>query len=254
MDADEVHSSPEPLPPLNSPFKWSLLDIALISGGSVFVMVVGVLGLSLSMPLFGAEQPTLVLSLGLAALEGIAFLGSIYLLGLRRHDLSWNALGLKNLPHRWRMISILVGLLAIPGSGLIATMVQIGLKLPQQNPQLQFLAPEGFSWSGGVGMLLLGGVIAPFAEEAFFRGVFYRWLRDRWGIPTGIIISSIIFGALHGDVSISIAAAILGAILAFVYERSGSLWSPFIIHFINNSFKILLLYIFLYLGIPISGI
>jgi hypothetical protein len=53
------------------------------------------------------------------------------------------------------------------------------------------------------------------------------------------LISSGIFGLLHYTDPDSIAVvpqlALLGVLLAWLYERTGSLWPPIILHVLNNA-------------------
>ncbi|MCS6848522.1 MAG: CPBP family intramembrane glutamic endopeptidase [Anaerolineae bacterium] len=103
-------------------------------------------------------------------------------------------------------------------------------------------------------MLLVVGIAVPIAEEIFFRGVVYRWLRDKWGVAAGAIVSGIIFGLAHLEPATVIVTILLGIVLALVYERSRSLWPPILIHALNNSFAVLLLYILVTTGAPIPGV
>jgi membrane protease YdiL (CAAX protease family) len=140
-------------------------------------------------------------------------------------------------------------LIAIPVTGLLTILVLLVLGLPLENPQLDFLVPEGFNWLSAIGMLLLGGVAAPFGEELIFRGVLYKLLRERWGLWPGVLVSSLIFALVHGDIAVGVSAFVLGIILALVFEYSRSLWASVLVHVINNSVKILLLYVFVALGL-----
>jgi hypothetical protein len=103
-------------------------------------------------------------------------------------------------------------------------------------------------------MFLFGGFVVPLAEEIFFRGLLYRWMRQFWNVWPAIIVSSILFGLLHGEISVAGATFILGIILAWLYERSGSLWPSITIHVINNSLKLLILYTLIALGYEFPGI
>jgi membrane protease YdiL (CAAX protease family) len=254
---DDFNTNP-PTTPQPEHTTWHFGDILIISIGIVIIFVLGIAGLRLlaqfnlvSSTLTG--QDAIVLSASLGALEAVGLIGSIYLFGLRRRHLPWSAVGIRPLSDRWRMIAIALGVVVIPASGLIAGLIQLALGQPLNNPQLPFLAPNGFSWFGAISMFLLGGIAAPIGEELFFRGIFYQWLRDRWGIWAGIIISGLIFGALHGEPSVAGAAAVLGMLLAWVYEHSQSLWAPVLIHVINNSAKIILLYAMLANGSLLTG-
>jgi hypothetical protein len=249
----------ETIPPPDVKCKpiWHGRDLLLIIIGVGIIFFIGIVfvvyrytnyqpGTELSL------QPTIETSIILGLLECAALLGGVFLMGIWRRKLSWQAVGIKSISGRWLWWSIILGLLVIPISGLIALLVQMILGSPLENPQLEFIAPEGFSWLGLMGMLLVGGILAPFAEEVFFRGVLFEWIQFRWGLWIGILASSAIFGIMHGDISVAVAAFGLGIILAWSYHRSQSLWSAVIIHVINNSAKILALYILIALGIPVS--
>lgn len=239
--------------PEKIPFAWLGVDVALILLATAGIFLAGIVALNgLMIALTGSsvqpDEPNIFYNAGLGALEGIAFIGSVYLLGLLRRRLPWSAVGLRVPDRIWWVIAIAAGLIAIPLSGLVALLVQMLRGQPFNNPQLPFLAPEGFTWFGFLSMLLLGGVVAPFAEELFFRGVLYPWLR-RWGVNFSIVVSSVIFGAVHGELSVAASAVVLGLIMAWLVERSQSLWPAVIVHIINNSVKIILLYVLLATGL-----
>jgi membrane protease YdiL (CAAX protease family) len=244
------HSPPQPV--------WSVWDMVWITTGILVSLLVGTLLIGFVFHITGhlsLQSPgtATTVSVASAALESLAFIGSVYLLGLRRRHLSWLAVGVRQPEKNWLQYALWIGLLVIPVSGFIASMIQLILGLPQTNPQLPFLAPEGFNWFGAIGLFLFGGIIAPFGEELVFRGVLYQWLRDRFGMWPGILVSSLIFGMAHGDIAVEGAAAILGIVLAWVFEKSQSIWPPVLIHMINNSVKIILLYGMLAAGINLQG-
>ncbi|MBV9213895.1 MAG: CPBP family intramembrane metalloprotease [Actinobacteria bacterium] len=82
-------------------------------------------------------------------------------------------------------------------------------------------------------------VIAPVAEEFFFRGFFYRSLRTRMGVVPSAVIVGVVFGAIHYDspktALILPVLGVLGFIFCLVYERTGTLFSTIGLHAINNS-------------------
>jgi membrane protease YdiL (CAAX protease family) len=193
-------------------------------------------------------QPTIEQTLALAALETIALVGAVYFLGMRRRGVTWTGIGLRPVSWLWIGIVTVVTLIAIPLTGLLTILILMALGRPLDNPQLDFLIPEGLSWVSAAGMVLLGGVAAPFGEELVFRGVLYPLLRNRWGLWPGVLASSLIFAVIHGDIAVGVTAFVLGIILALVFEYSRSLWSAVLVHVLNNSLKILLLYILVALG------
>jgi uncharacterized protein len=83
------------------------------------------------------------------------------------------------------------------------------------------------------GMLLV--VVAPFAEELFFRGFLYQSFRNSFGVLPGALLSALIFGAIHFEFFKLVQLAILGVILALLFEKTGSLWPPIILHAVNNA-------------------
>ena len=83
------------------------------------------------------------------------------------------------------------------------------------------------------GMLLI--VVAPLAEEVFFRGFLYQAFRNSFGVLPGALLSAVIFGAIHFEFFKLVQLAILGVILALLFEKTRSLWSPIILHAVNNT-------------------
>jgi membrane protease YdiL (CAAX protease family) len=180
--------------------------------------------------------------MGIVFLEAAGLLGSVYLLGLRRRRVSWEALGLVPPTREWFLSALALGFAGMFLTSALAGLVQ-RLMGRTTDPQAQALAPIGFSWVAAAGMFLLVGLAVPFAEEVFFRGVLFRWMRDRWGVRVALLGSTLVFGLVHGDPPTIAAGWALGFILALAYEHSHSLWTPIVIHALNNSVKVILLYL-----------
>lgn len=234
--------------------KWTWQDVVFIPLGFGIFFFLGWLGLGFVLNQLGIElnlsgDPTLAQTISLAAMETIALVASFYFLGMRRHGMNWRQAGLRQIEDRWVLIAVAISLLAIPITGLITVLVLQAFDLPFENPQLDFFLPEGISVPGAFGVLLLGGIAVPFAEELFFRGVLYAWLRNQWGVWPSVLVSAFIFGLVHLDVAVGVTAFGLGVVLGLVYEYSRTLWTPFLIHALNNSLRLLLLYVLVALGL-----
>lgn len=227
-----------------------LLGIGIIFAIGLFI-IVSVFDLYAISP-NGEVKVTLSQSLSLALLEAVAIIGGVYIFGMRRRSFDWKQVGLNALSTRWLIAGVVISAIVIPLSGLIALLIMLALGQPIENPQLGFLIPEGFSWLGAIGMVAFGGLAVPFAEELLFRGVFYVWLKERWGTWAGVLLSSALFGIVHGDISVGGAAFFLGIIMALAYEYSNSLWAAVLIHAVNNSIKIIILYALVASGINIG--
>ena len=83
---------------------------------------------------------------------------------------------------------------------------------------------------------LVGVIFAPIVEEIFFRGFLFQGFRQRYGWVTATLLSSAIFAAGHLDPVALIPTFVLGAVLAYVYHRSNSVWPGIILHFLVNAF------------------
>ena len=82
-------------------------------------------------------------------------------------------------------------------------------------------------------------VVAPIAEEFFFRGFFYRALRSRFGTLAAAGIGGLVFGSIHftGPDTLELLPILgaLGFMFCLVYEKTGTLYSVIGIHALNNS-------------------
>jgi len=243
-------------PKIHGQYLWRWRDLLIILIGTGFLLVAGVVVFLVIFFAIGnnAEdllQPTVTQTLGLTALEALALIGGVYLFGLRRKGLNWEAVGLRSTSPIWYVISVVVTLIAIPIASLVVLLWFYLIGQPFENPQLDFLLPEGLSTFDALIMLFLAGFAAPFGEELLFRGILYTMFRERWAIWLSVIISSFLFGLIHGNVAVGLTGFLLGIIAALVYEYSKSLWTAILVHSINNSLKIGLLYLLIELGVNI---
>lgn len=79
-----------------------------------------------------------------------------------------------------------------------------------------------------------GIIVAPIGEEIFFRGLLYNSLKRQWGVPAAIVVSGVIFAVAHfGPIAI-LGIIPMGMLLAYVYERTKSLWVTITMHMLNN--------------------
>lgn len=81
---------------------------------------------------------------------------------------------------------------------------------------------------------IAGGLIAPVAEEIFFRGILFGFLR-KWGFVFAAIVSTAIFVVIHPlGSSIPVPQIVGGLFFALSYEIEKSLFVPIIIHASGN--------------------
>jgi membrane protease YdiL (CAAX protease family) len=227
---------------------WKFTDI-LAMGGIGFLLLVA--GGALLFALFGFEggeddllKPTLVQTFALITLEIVGFGGAVGLVGLIRRMIWSKAAYLRSMASGWWLSSFFIGLVCIPVVNYVAFLTQqlLGQEL-EANPQLDIVVPEGFSWLGLVGMAILIGLLVPFVEELFFRGVLFTWLRQHWSFLPAALLTSLLFGLMHGEPFLIAGTAVLGFVSAWVMEKSGSLWAAVMIHALNNSVNVVLAYL-----------
>jgi membrane protease YdiL (CAAX protease family) len=82
--------------------------------------------------------------------------------------------------------------------------------------------------------LLIGGVIGPLAEEIFFRGILYGYLR-RWGVYTAVTVSTLLFVLPHlAGSNLPVTQLVGGIVFALAYEKEKNLMVPITIHCLGN--------------------
>ena len=98
--------------------------------------------------------------------------------------------------------------------------------------------------AGTLGLIVAGVmvmVVAPVWEELFFRGFFYRALRNRFSMMGAAVIDGLVFGVIHYNFDGADALlllpplALLGFIFCLVYEKTGSLFPSIGMHALNNA-------------------
>ena len=170
-------------------------------------------------------------------LQGLIFIGTAVLFasftrrpraedfGLRRTPF-WPAVG-------WAALGMV--------SFYVAVIVYTAVVQPDAE---QTVAQDLGADQGTFGMIAAGFMvicIAPFAEEFFFRGFFYKALRSRWSVLAAAGIDGLLFGVIHYDFSGADALLILpplaalGFMFCLVYEQTGSIYPVIALHALNNA-------------------
>jgi membrane protease YdiL (CAAX protease family) len=218
-----------PHPPLGR-VTWSPLDLVLgvamlaaivIVGSTMVIAVAGDSGLDatvgLQLVLEGGFFGTAVFF----AARNRAVRAGLAALGLGRPTASWGA------PTALAFLGYLA--FAIVFSQLVAQ--------PEQTNVADDLGFDD-STAGAISAAILIVIMAPIAEETFFRGFIFGGLRTRLPAFVAIVISGVLFGVIHlttGNVAATVQLAVLGAVLAWLYERTGSIRPTIAVHMINNA-------------------
>ncbi len=186
-------------------------------------------------------------------LHSLIMLGAIYFIIVKKHGLRLADLGIVFVPRTWVIRSVIFGTLAIPASGIVAQFLQALSKEPFENPQMDVFLAGGFSPAILITSLLVTGAIVPLVEEIAMRGVFYGWLRARLSVAASVAISSMVFAFLHGIPFLFPVFVLIGAMLALITEKSGSVLSATIAHAVFNIINIASFYWLVQQGVIQSG-
>jgi uncharacterized protein len=129
--------------------------------------------------------------------------------------------------------------------GLLAFYVFAALYGELAHPDVKQTVTNDLGANQGTAGLIAAGVVvivlAPLSEEFFFRGFFFRALRNRFPLLLAAGIDGLVFGFIHWDFStahgllIVPPLAVLGFVFCLIYERTGSLFPVIALHAINNS-------------------
>jgi membrane protease YdiL (CAAX protease family) len=173
-------------------------------------------------------------------LAELALLLPVWWFGVRRYRLPWSSVGLRPFA-------------PVRGLGLGCAFLLLGfwftltwslfLSLFGQRTQPDLLPLFG----GGVGGLLLalftGGLIAPIAEEVFFRGFVFAGLYQQLGLRRALVLNAILFALVHILPTSWPPIFLLGVLFAVLYAQTQSIWPAVLVHGAINSISFLALYL-----------
>lgn len=108
-------------------------------------------------------------------------------------------------------------------------------------PLLDKLPDANLPIGTGIWTLVMTVLFAPLFEELLCRGVVLGSLRQRYGVVTALLGSSLFFGVIHLSPALVINACIMGLILGYIYLQTDSIWSSILLHAANNLVAWLLL-------------
>ena len=107
----------------------------------------------------------------------------------------------------------------------------------EPQPLIQFLAQNPSLENR---LLLIGTalVVAPVAEEVIFRGYIFGVLCRYAGRWWALLISALLFAAIHAHIPSLAGLFALAVTLTLVYEGTGSLWAPILMHSLFNGITV----------------
>lgn len=111
------------------------------------------------------------------------------------------------------------------------------------NKQVAVMARMNSFFEYIVSVIIIALLPAVF-EEVLFRGALQNLLSRWFKMPIlAIVVTSIIFSAIHGSYLGFLSRFALGFILGWMYYRTGNIWLNIVAHFVNNALAVTALYI-----------
>lgn len=83
-------------------------------------------------------------------------------------------------------------------------------------------------------MIFCVGIFGPLVEEVLFRGMVFGKLRRAFSFWPAALISGAIFGLYHMNLVQGIYAGVFGIILAYVFEKTETIWGCYLLHAFFN--------------------
>ncbi len=161
------------------------------------------------------------------------------LLIMRRYGSPWTLLGLNRFD--WLMLLQTLFMLGLS----FCSMITWGLILQPFGiqPQEPLVPLFGDGVDAFVSVFVVAAILAPIVEEIVFRGFLFAGLRQRYHLGVAAVVSGAIFGGIHLQPFAFPVLFLLGVLLALLYDRTGSLWAPILMHFCINALAVLAQYV-----------
>jgi membrane protease YdiL (CAAX protease family) len=227
-----IERPPPPERPGWKPWTAWVALVGAFGGALIGALIVGVIG-----ALAGADfaHPPPAVNISATVVQDVAFVGAALLFasmagtprpeqfGLRRTSF-WPAVG-------WIVIAF-VGF-------YVVTLVWVSiLGASPDDTKLPDELGVKDSTAAMLAVAFLVSVVAPVAEEFFFRGFFFTALRGWKGLWPAAILTGLVFGAIHigsAEPVFLVPLAFFGFALCLLYHRTGSLYPCMALHCMNNS-------------------
>ena len=223
--------APPPPPALEAP-RWTVGD--LVVGFVAILAVVGaVVGLLI------VVRPRGFAAGVIATIAVEVAVGLIVLALAWRRGISLRGLGFVAPPSWWPVVGLwfasysvlfayMLGLAVLDGAGMDVARFEGGNPIPLPLPR------DGASSLAVAGLAVAVVLVAPVAEELYFRAFLFRAARRWMRLTLAALLSGALFAVFHGNLAVVVPFTFVGALFAWGFESSGSLWTSIAAHFLVN--------------------
>lgn len=228
-------------PPIQVPWTGRDLIWAVFLGVFTVLTLVALmtLGLILYQMVIGISKPSQPLAF-LSVLAELGLLLPVWLFGVYKYRLSWRDVGLRRFD---LSRSLGLGCIFLLFAFAFNFIWSLFLSLFELRTQPDMLPLFGKGIAGLFLAILAGGVVAPIAEEVFFRGYLFAGLYKLLGRRRAALLSAALFALAHILPTSWPPIFVLGLLFALLYEQTGSIWPSVIVHAAMNTLAFLFAYL-----------
>ena len=206
--------------------------VGIFLGVQILLIVVFIFAAAFSRTPFGMLPSEIVNRYAsvITMIADILTVGIIFLIFVCRRRSCIYETGIRRVKVRDALLSVGLGVLLLI---FVSCVLDI---IPEDSAVMQSYSDASSSISGGnVWVDIIATVlIAPIAEEIIFRGVILSRLNRAFPSGIAVIISALIFGAMHGQILWIAYAFVIGLVLGAVYIRYNSIVPTIAIHITFN--------------------
>jgi uncharacterized protein len=214
---------------------WSNEDFKKITLFTIFAFCLFIIPSIVLAKFFELNKHLLIIVINFGLVLSIL---SVYYVQAKNSKFDSTALGFGDIKNRWLFYSFLIAVLVmIVGGGLSFLLAKL-LNLNSSDINLVNKLTSDSLWLNLIHLKLFIALLIPIAEEVYFRGVLFRYLRGNSSFIRAGLISSLVFSLIHFSLATIPFTFILGFACAYVYEKSQSIYSSFLVHIAVNSFAI----------------
>lgn len=187
-------------------------------------------------PTFNTAVAALTYILSIALVIGVPLV-------LFKNKTTWEDIGLTRLPSWMDILLTPAGYVVYAlASGLLLSFVTA--YLPVDLNQVQNVGFDNLTTRTQYLLAFVTLVIlAPIAEEVLFRGYLYGKLKKYVPVWLAILVSSLLFGAVHGQWNVAFDTFAAGVVMCLLRDITGSLWPAIFLHMLKNGLAYYLLFI-----------
>lgn len=207
MDSDKAQSgseAPVSQPALESGTDerfpiFSLTDVGMVAGffvlASFFFAILALL-IATGMPAYKTKNAVQILGdVRIAVLTQFAAYAATFWFVYRMIARHYGVPFLEGIRWAWPRSKWPFFLLAGVGLAYAITALQAVIPMPAEVPMDKFLKTTMGVWV----LALFGSLLAPFAEEVFFRGLLFPALARRTSVALSVVVTALFFAFLHGS-------------------------------------------------------